>query len=269
MPNSSRSRAPITLGSISSVTIYGRDATIKLEANRPKTATKFPPPIRRPNSTRKMSRKSRRGLTLTIRNTPGYTHFLTLSYGAAAPTDDKKVKKHLDAICIWLTRRGVSLTWRQDWTATGHVHFHLLLTKSVDASLLRNKWLQITGLPSHYVFPVHLSEIRDLESASKYIVKPPASQSNIVPASYRNMGRFWGARGKDKPRVEATFTGTAQEIAPLTRVLRKLALGSPLNAKSWSPRSKTAIFWELGGKRIAVDLDRYWNFLKGGQSSPA
>jgi hypothetical protein len=254
----------LSIGSISSrnvkLQILNSDSRILIDPPA-KAKSLAKAPTRLPNATTQMSRKSRRGLTLQVRNAPSYSHFLTLSYGRRAPSDDKVVKKHLNAIGTWIVRKGVSLAWRQDWTKSGHVHFHVLLTGKLDTTELRQAWHRIIGFETTSNHGVHLRPINNLESARKYLIKPSDSRSNYVPSNYKNMGRFWGCRGH-KPKVEATFEGTATEVAPLIRIMRRLSKNARFKDNWWTKGPRNATLWTLGGSELAQSLLRYWIQLR-------
>jgi len=242
--------------------ILRKDATLgRTFTSAPKQSNSVAP-IRTAGSTTRMSQKSRRKLTLLVRNVEDYRYFLTLNYGSISPRDDRVAKKHLDRIKVWLTRRGLSLVWRQDFTKSGRVHFHLLLTGPVEKTALEVAWKRIIGVGDNARYTVHLGLIRNIESASRYLVKSKQSASNLVPTGYMNMGRFWGNSGPMRPKPEVCFEGTPRELAPLVRIALKIAKRHMMFRRRKRDNGVSGmVLWATGGTCLAQHLTRYWNSL--------
>ncbi len=201
-------------------------------------------------------------MTLTIRNVEPFTHFLTLNYGSVAPDDDRVVKKHLDRIKTWLVRRDIKLVWKLEFTHSGRPHFHLLLIGEVDSDALKGQWMKIIGASASARYLIDFGPIRNEEHVHRYTMKQGNSPSNQVPNHYKNAGRLWGTAGGLKPEPLATYEGTVAELAPIIRVLKRIAKRRLiLNRARADGGLASMTLWATGGDSIALGVQRYWAVL--------
>jgi hypothetical protein len=208
-------------------------------------------------------------MTLTIRNVEPFTHFLTLNYGHTAPDDDRVVKKHLDRIKTWLVRRGVKLVWKLEFTESGRPHFHLLLVGEASREAIKAQWMKIVGASDRCRYLIDFGAIRNEERVHRYAMKRGDSPSNQVPNLYKNAGRLWGTAGGLKPEPLGTYEGTVAELAPIIRVLRRIAKRRLiLNRARADGGLASMTLWATGGDSIAAGVQRYWALLYDETKSP-
>lgn len=198
--------------------VYERDVVLKrriVKSPRSPTASFHRPPVG-------LSPKSRRRLRHELRNGPAYSWFLTLSYPCGgAPSDGKTAQSHLRKMVRHLKKRGCFGIWKLEFTGPPwHApHFHLLLEGPCNSRDLLSLWSASVGLPPSRAM-VCLEPVTDRSGLDRYMMK-----SVTVPGSFSDCGHLWGYVCKAKARASPTFVleGSPSEIAPVDRVLRKVA----------------------------------------------
>jgi hypothetical protein len=171
-----------------------------------------------------LSSKSRRALTFEAGNIEGLTHMLTLTYPADFPTDGRVVKKHLEKLRHWLTRRGIGGLWVLEFQARGAPHFHVWTNGDVDKRELSQIWYAIVGSGDerHLRAGTNVVKLKKAHALSSYAAKYGAKMMQKgVPEGYEDVGRFWGTFGGIKAEAREVITGTLHDLAPIVRVARK------------------------------------------------
>jgi len=185
-------------------------------------------PLRR--EVRELSRKSLARLTFLI-NTANCTFqsMLTLNY-LSPPVSGKKAKNDLRYVIGWLKRcpgwSDIGYLWFAEFTKNGTIHFHILLTEKV-TQITRNAfadyWVKISKQGSGGYCSLRNKKLLDVETvitvhnqrwevwqnaqldnglkryAVMYATKP---YQKVVPAHFRDIGRFWGASQNVRNSVE-------------------------------------------------------------------
>lgn len=138
--------------------------------------------------------------------------FVTLTYPAEWPGDEREWKRHLDAVWKRIRRRWpkASAFWRLEFQKRGAPHFHLLLYNVSWAELtasdpdgrrwLDRAWYEVVGSgdEKHLLAGVRTEKVKSFKGvmfyASKYIAKLP---DGIGEDGESGVGRFWGVMGRD------------------------------------------------------------------------
>jgi hypothetical protein len=159
---------------------------------------------------------------------------MTLTYPAAHPTDGREVKRHWDAMRRRLVRRSLKGLWILEFQERGAPHIHCFLTSRVDKDFAAQAWYEIVGSGDerHLAAGTQVKLVRELHAITSYARK---AAQKAVPEGFGNVGRFWAAFGGYKVEPLAVLVDDAANVAPLTRIMRKL---ETVNRRGWggSPR---------------------------------
>jgi hypothetical protein len=172
-----------------------------------------------------MSGASRRRLTFLLRNTPVALPFMaTVTYGARFPTTGQETKAHLNRLLMWLRRRGVGGVWVLEFqTRRGAPHYHVFLSGYVDPAALRAQWSRIIA---GYLDEGQQARANIQPIAARLMVPYATKRAQkTVPDAFVNAGRFWGSFNLPKPEPVAQVVGTAPEVAPVIRAVKRAVFG--------------------------------------------
>lgn len=194
--------------SLTRVQVFLRDVQVKRE--RQQTMPKKGGGVR--GKIRDFSTRSARELLFRARNVEGLVVMVTLTYPGAFPTDGRKVKRDWAALRRWFVHRGLGGLWFLEFQERGAPHLHVYLNGRIDKDKLADAWARIvdSGDPHHRDRGTRVEAIREPHAvaayAAKYANKPEQKE---VPASYQEVGRFWGLFGGVKvvPVVEVESWG--------------------------------------------------------------
>lgn len=171
-----------------------------------------------------LSRGSRRRLSLTARNLEGLTHMLTLTYPGEFPTDGRRVKRDWSAMREFLKRQHLGGFWFLEFQQRGAPHYHVFLTGGVDKTAVRAAWGRIIseGHSNVTLARTRIERLRVAHAAGAYASKYAAKmEQKAVPDEYLGVGRFWGRFGGLEVVQTTVASGLAEDVAPLTRVVRQ------------------------------------------------
>ncbi len=117
--------------------------------------------------------------------------------------------------------------------ANSRPHFHLLVSKSFPLREIQKAWRSVLNSSDA---KVTASDVHSQRSVNQYLIKKLNSPQNIVPATYRNMGRFWGCKGLGaRPTPLLEISASEEVTVPVRRLLRSL---NKLGLKKLNPRGK-------------------------------
>jgi hypothetical protein len=165
------------------------------------------------------SRAATRRLRFYIRNTPANLRVMaTLTYPTRFPTNGREVKRHLKSLMAWLRRRDTGGVWTLEFQRRGAPHFHMFLTKRIQADELRHAWNRII---STYRSENETAFVRIQTMPRRSMALYAAKQGQATPDTFTEIGRFWGHF--NLPQLEPTkvILGTAESTAPIVRIARK------------------------------------------------
>lgn len=190
------------------VKVYRNDAVVL----RAKGYTRNGGAMRREVTT--FSKASRMRLAFVACNTSVvFRTMITLTYPRVYPSDGELVKKHLNIFLKRLGRKGFFLGWEAiklaylwflEFQLRGAPHIHLLVSRATPAGLderrelykaVAEAWYAIvdSGDARHLAAGTRVERIRKVDGAARYAVKYAFKmKQKLVPAAYRNIGRFWG-----------------------------------------------------------------------------
>jgi hypothetical protein len=206
------------------------------------------------------SRKSRCNALFLLRNGGPWAYFATINYGSEAPMDGRTVKKHLDRLCTWICRQGVSIGWKIEFTLSGRPHFHLVLTDRILHRDLLTRWAGVIGAPPRPNM-VKIGKIRNLEAIPWYFTKNRLDPQNWPLPEFQGMGRFWGSRGtKAKPKALVSIEADQQTLALMVRTARRLAKGKSKRVRK--DKGKVGMrLYDVGGESVATAVARHAAYL--------
>jgi hypothetical protein len=161
----------------------------------------------------------------------------TLTYPGRYPTDGKIIKRHLRNILKRLMRfaknyGGIAVVCKLEFQTRGAPHFHLLTVSQEKIGLetfrtwLAASWAEVvnewtvleSGLSSeekklqyanHLKAGTELSEIKSTLGSMNYFSfyigkgKKAKEQQHMIPAEYKNVGRWWGLSGDVESLIPA------------------------------------------------------------------
>jgi hypothetical protein len=171
----------------------------------------------------KLTRAARNRLLLQARNVDGIKGELTLTYPSKFPTDGPMVKRHLFAMLDVLTRRNISGMWFLEFQKRGAPHFWLFLTGIIDKDLVSKAWYRIVGSGDerHLRAGTRIGKIRKPYALAAYAAKYAAKwEQKIVPAGYRDVGRFWGRFGGLEVKEEVLVSAPIAKAAGIIRLVK-------------------------------------------------
>lgn len=156
------------------------------------------------------SPKSKSRLSFLCRNCSGILSQFSLTYHLNFPQDGALTKTHLSYFLNAVRRKFNNLRylWILEFQRNGHPHYHFFSDIEVNIEnrlFLSSIWNSITkeGAP-HFKFHNHPKNFIPWNLNSGYLVKYLSKDyQKIVPDSYINVGRFWGASRNllDKPAI--------------------------------------------------------------------
>lgn len=171
---------------------------------------------------------SRKRLAFVACNTDVvFNTLITLTYPAAFPSNGKTVKKHFHAFLEWLARDlggRPSYLWFLEFQKRGAPHYHILIDwrlpkarRSVTEFRFRlsSAWYRIVGSgdPKHLAAGTRSESVRLRDGAARYAVKYATKmRQKVVPADYRNVGRFWGCSRDVIPVPRKTLRCTEDDV---------------------------------------------------------
>jgi len=128
-----------------------------------------------------------------------FTVFVTLTYPAIAPESGKVVKAHLRALVERARRVGLmekqTWVWWMEFQERGAPHIHFISTGFVARRWIAKVWSEITS--GNEVSCSRTEQLKRPEAAGSYAAKYAAKQEQKeVPASFLDVGRFWGVVGR-------------------------------------------------------------------------
>jgi hypothetical protein len=172
-----------------------------------------------------LSDESRRRLIFAARNAPeSISHLLTLTYPKEFPTDGKVVKEHWRQFRLSLRNRSVGGLWWLEFQRRGAPHFHVAVNAALDKEWVSRRWFDVVGSgdPKHLNAGTRCELLREKHALASYVGKLVGEaikrDQKVVPAEYRNVGRFWGWFGGLGPVLVSAGAGSVKEMAPVVRV---------------------------------------------------
>lgn len=191
-----------------------------------------------------VSRRSLSRMVLTVGSSGlQFNSLLTLTYGQNYPINGKKAKADLNRFLMSLKRAFgvISYFWFLEFQKRGAPHFHLGLNlpapDACQRELVAELWGKVaepfnwpyTAISSPYteknariggntqdaVIAQHRRSqtwqgVRSQDGAIRYCIKYATKlRQKIVPAEYRDVGRFWGA-SRDVKLPEAVYVSTSE-----------------------------------------------------------
>lgn len=188
----------------------------------------------------------------------------TLTYPDTYPLDGREVKAHFRAFVERLRRTNWfekhSFVWFLEFQERGAPHFHLLLTGWLSKGFVSLAWAEVTG--GNPASCSRVEALRSPESAGAYARKYALkSLQKSVPDAFKNVGRFWGCRGRrfsdaGVPRVPCVEASTDFSLW-LVRKAVQFALRNGHHARFYEHDHGFQVF---GSERAMVKL---WDFLQG------
>ncbi len=158
----------------------------------------------RKNRIQEWSPKSRKNCVriLAACPLPESWDMITLTYPREFPSDGRQVHRDLEAFLDRVQRRfgGLPLIWKLEFQRRGAPHLMLFIQRPVGMwigerqSWLERAWAEALDV-SGYVRATWIEWQGDpIRYMLKYLRKPDKEYQHVVPASYRNVGRWWGIR---------------------------------------------------------------------------
>jgi hypothetical protein len=185
------------------IEVFRRDVVIHWSGGAPENLS----PGKR-QAIAEFSPEARKRLAFVASNTAvDFTAMITLTYPAAYETSGKVVKTHLRAF-LGRFRRKVgqfSYLWVLEFQARGAPHFHIWIDVDIPRQLyaiVSRDWYEIVGSKDqkHLAAGTRCERMRSKDGAARYAVKYAAKmRQKIVPAAYRDVGRFFGYSRDVKP----------------------------------------------------------------------
>jgi len=201
---------PYPMGEVVGVSIYRTDVLVHRGGTAPDVHDRTRGEIK------EFSAKSRARLAFVASNTEvEFRTMITLTYPGDFPSDGRKVKSDLNKFLQWVTKdQGrCSVLWFLEFQQRGAPHVHCLYSFGIPRNADERRglrfrvsaaWYRIVGSGDvrHLQAGTRTERIRKRDGARHYAVKYAAKMhQKEVPASYRNVGRFWGC-SRDVPPAE-------------------------------------------------------------------
>jgi len=197
-----------------------------------------------------LSRKSRMRLAFIANNTDVvFKTMVTLTYPSHYPSDGKLVKAHLNTFLTWARRvlSHPSYLWFLEFQKRGAPHVHILIDSALSTdkaervavyNKVAQRWYGIVGSGDehHLRAGTRVERIRKPDGAARYALKYAYKcEQKIVPARYRNVGRFWGCSRDVRP--------TESLVIPID----ELSVRSILVDWDYCPDADTLVYQTLFG----------------------
>lgn len=216
------------LGTVVGVQVYRNDVVVVRSGAAPLRKE----PVR--SVITEFSYESRQRLAFVAANTDAvFTTMITLTYPSMFPSDGLKVRGDRHAFLKWLRRRfdksqqlrsALLYLWWLEFQERGAPHLHLVTTflwpttRAAVAALradVAEAWYNIVGSgdPKHLRAGTRTERIRKPHGACRYAVKYALKmRQKLVPAGYRNVGRFWACSRAVTPVAIATHQCTEDDV---------------------------------------------------------
>lgn len=219
------------------------------------------------NKIRDFSPRAARNLKFKARNVEGLVTMVTLTYPGEFPTDGRKVKRDWAAARRWLVHRKLGGLWWLEFQERGAPHLHVYLTGVVNKDDLARAWYRIVGSGDerHLKAGTRIEAIRSTHAVAAYATKYATKmEQKDVPASYQEVGRFWGLFGGVKvvpikqlqgwsDRIEeetGEVDGSGDVVHEVVRIVRKAYQVRRRNRGLRPPRRDNGrwsfIAWDVG-----------------------
>lgn len=225
--------SPVSIASVSSVTLYRRDAKIgRTFAHRP-----APGPTR--SDVVEFTARSRKRLAFVANNTAAnFTHMITLTYPAEFPADGPTCKAHLHRFLMWCRYSGVTdYLWWLEFQKRGAPHFHILTVGGLPYRDVAQKWFDaVKSLDGrHLAAGTRVERLRSADGGARYATKYASKmRQKRVPDDFGAVGRLWGHSRSVRPPQPLTINFKPRFALG---VMYLLLFGSDLiitDAGSWS-----------------------------------
>lgn len=156
-----------------------------------------------------LSRKSLQKLAFYAQNTDVcFTTIITLTYPGEYPKSGKEIKEHLNRFLAWMRGKfkSIQYLWFLEFQSRGAPHFHVLLDLLLTGykSEISTAWYKAVGSGDerHLRAGTNTEKIRKVDGAARYAAKYAAKrEQKSVPGDFADVGRFWGASRKVKPKA--------------------------------------------------------------------
>ncbi len=187
------------------IQIFRRDVVVRWTGVAPDNLS----PAKRQAIT-EFSPEARKRLAFVASNTAvDFLTMITLTYPAMYETSGKAVKSHLRLFLARLRRKQAefSYLWVLEFQRRGAPHFHIWIDIPIPRDFyatISEDWYQIVGSddPNHLAAGTRTEAVRTRDGAARYAVKYAAKmRQKIVPAEYRDVGRFFGYSRAVKPEA--------------------------------------------------------------------
>lgn len=147
-----------------------------------------------------LSKASLARLVFLVQNTDTeFSSMVTLTYPADYPQSGRVIKSHLNRFLSWVRARFcVQYVWFLEFQRRGAPHFHVLLEGDMTPYKedVSRTWYDAVGSGDerHLRAGTRTEKIRQAGGARNYAAKYGAKrEQKVVPAQFRDVGRFWGA----------------------------------------------------------------------------
>jgi hypothetical protein len=191
---------------------------------------------------KKFSFGSIRRLRFLLRNTAEQMEYeVGLTYPNEFPNDGLLVKKHFHKLRMRLNYREYKYIWILEFQGRGAPHFHMLLNKEIDKDVLASMWFDIVGSgdAKHLKRGVHVGVIRSKEKMAGYFATYLSKQDQkLVPETFQNVGRFWGASRNLLTCTVKKYYGNPEDIKALKKQMRPMRRWHNGQKRSWSKKKK-------------------------------
>lgn len=209
------------LGPIIGMEVYANDVVVRRSGSSPNVKEQTRGEIM------EFSKASRRRLAFVASNTAvKFRTMITLTYPKQFPGDGIEVKVHLNRFLLWLQKDigKCSYLWFLEFQQRGAPHIHMFVDYPLPRSREETRdlrfrvstmWYRAVGSrdPKHLAAGTRTERIRKQRGAARYAVKyAQKMRQKLVPAEFRNVGRFWGASRDVKPEPIGSFACSEEEI---------------------------------------------------------
>ena len=214
------------------------------------------------------TQRSRRRCRLVLRNIAKHMMFtFGLTYPKDFPVDGRRVKENLHALTMWLNRRGIGYFWIIEFQERGAPHFHgfltrpriddqgnVLITSYVGRDELAAAWNRIISAdrpeylddPDHLKHGAYLEVIQSQGKMASYFTEYMKKlEQKIVPANYRDVGRYWGFTRTLLDVKVQTVQGDYRELSRMIRLERRMYKAKCRTwGFKWKWHGKGWTFWD-------------------------
>lgn len=243
-----------------------------------------------------MSKKSKLKLAHIVANCDiKFRSMMTLTYGDFfIPCDGRELKHHLELLLNSMRRRYTcEYIWFVEFTKRDRPHVHVITTISpndFDRHWLGDKWAGISVVnywerilkqktacrldPSKpiddwivleeavkvahvHAHPKCWEDIRLEDGATRYVFKyATKSEQKIVPASFSNIGRFWGGSQKVKPKpIGQIVVGKAITEDEAKEIFAYHRVGELPLLPKWILEKDALNYFRLQGKKLSEVIE--------------